>query len=101
MYVLPVYRNCAVSKNYISNFSVQVKDEWKDFEEKQQVDVSDLKVGNLNLSDEENDGSDADCDEDGNNADGKKDSVWSVEPKAKPSVCDVSNLKSNDMVSYS
>jgi len=71
---------------------IEVKDEWKDFEEKQQVDVSDLKVGNLNLSDEENDGSDADCDEDGNNADGKKDSVWSVEPKAKPSVCDAVDL---------
>lgn len=64
------------------------EEQWKDFEDKPEVDVSDLKIAKLELSDEENAGSDAN-DEDGSNCgDGKNESVWNVEPKQMPSICD-------------
>jgi len=62
--------------------------EWKDFEDKVEVDVSDLKITNLNTQDDENAGSDDNGDNDSTNGDNKKDSVWKVEPKEMPSICD-------------
>lgn len=75
---------------------ISPEEQWKDFEDKPQVDTTDLKVANLNLSDEENDGSDANDDDDGANGDGKKESVWSIEPKQQPTVCDAVDLAMED-----
>ena len=47
---------------YIFTFQfylLQPEEQWKDFEEKPQVYVSDLEISQLNLEDKENDGSDA------------------------------------------
>lgn len=72
------------------------EEQWKDFEDKPQVDVSDLKIAKLELSDEENDGNDA-SDEDGSNCgDGKNESVWNVEPKQMPTICDALDIATED-----
>lgn len=63
-------------------------EQWKDFEDKAEVDVSDLKITNLNTEDDENAGSDDNGDNDSTNGDNKKESVWKVEPKEMPSICD-------------
>jgi len=74
----------------------EVEEVWKDFEEKVQVDVSDLKIANLDLSDEENEGSDANDEDGSQNGDGNKDSVWNVEPKALPTICDAVDIAMED-----
>lgn len=67
---------------------IENPDQWNDFEDKVEVDVSDLKITNLNTQDDENAGSDANDDNDSNCGENKKDSVWKVEPQEKPSICD-------------
>jgi len=61
---------------------------WNDFEEKVQVDVSDLKLSNLNTEEVEKDGEDGNDENDSNNGDNKKGSVWKTEPQEAPSICD-------------
>lgn len=67
---------------------IENPEQWKDFEDKAEVDVSDLKITNLNTQDDENAGSDENGDNDSTNGDNKKESVWKVEPKEMPSICD-------------
>jgi len=71
-------------------------EQWKDFEDKAEVDVSDLKVINMNIQDDENAGSDDNGDNDSTNGDNKKESVWKVEVKEQPSICDAVDLAMED-----
>jgi len=66
----------------------ETADQWNDFQEETAVDVSDLKITNLNDQEDENAGSDANDDDDSAGGDKNDKSVWHTNQEDRPTICD-------------
>jgi len=66
----------------------ETADQWNDFQEEVVVDVSDLKITNLNTQEDENAASDADDDADTTSGDKSDKSVWHTGQEDRPTICD-------------